>query len=60
MHQVACHGQKASSRRYHEYTCPLCASVQKRPRELAAHIVVSATGEARGGVEEIDTTTSFG
>ena len=59
MHQVACHGQKASSRRYHEYTCPLCASVQKRPRELAAHIVVSATGEARR-CRETDTTTRFG
>ncbi|KAF0291454.1 Myoneurin [Amphibalanus amphitrite] len=47
MHRVACHGEKMSSRRYHEYTCPLCGSVQKRPRELAAHIV---TCQGRGEV----------
>ena len=44
MHQVARHGMKAASRRYREYTCPLCRSVQKRPGDLATHIVVSDAG----------------
>ena len=53
MHQVACHGVKAASRRYREYTCPLCRSVQKRPRDLAAHIVVSGHHTEHGSLNRI-------
>ncbi|XP_037076060.1 zinc finger protein 700-like [Pollicipes pollicipes] len=40
MHLAAQHGQRAG-RGYPEYICPICRAVQKRPGELAAHIVAN-------------------